>query len=55
VITIKFDDYPKSVKKTLRYIKQDASFNQLKSLEIILAKTIRLRKEALDKQQRIKK
>ncbi|MEH7475660.1 hypothetical protein V7158_28565 [Priestia megaterium] len=44
---ISIDDYPKSVKKTLRYIKQDAPLTKLKELEKILLKSIHNRKEAL--------
>lgn len=48
--TIKFDDYPKSIKKTLRYIKQDASLDQLKALEMILIKSIKIRKKTLERE-----
>ncbi|MHC5529876.1 hypothetical protein [Priestia megaterium] len=44
-----FDDYPKSLKKALRYIKQDASLSQLRNLERQLAKSIEIRKKALEK------
>ncbi|WP_185151428.1 hypothetical protein [Peribacillus simplex] len=45
----RFDDYPKSVKKALRYIKQDAPLAQLNHLETMLIKSIKNRKEALQK------
>ncbi|MGA4718485.1 hypothetical protein ACOZ9X_00635 [Fictibacillus nanhaiensis] len=37
------DSYPKSIKKVIRYIKQDAPLNQLRELEVVLAKTIKQR------------
>ncbi|MDT3763940.1 hypothetical protein [Priestia filamentosa] len=43
-----FDNYPKSVKKALRYIKQDAHLSQLKNLEEIFLQSINLRKKALE-------
>jgi hypothetical protein len=43
-----FDEYPKSIKKVVRYIKQDAPLDQLKELEIILAKTIQHRRNELN-------
>ena len=43
-----FDNYPKSVKKALRYIKQDAHLDQLKNLEKIFLQSINLRKKALE-------
>lgn len=43
------DNYPKSIKKALRYIKQDASLTQLESFEILLLKSISIRKKALEK------
>lgn len=43
------EDFPKSIKKTLRYIKQDASLIQLKSLEALLSKSIEIRKRALER------
>ncbi len=44
---ISLDDYPKSVKKTLRYIKQDVPLTKLNDLEEILLKSIHIRKAAL--------
>lgn len=44
---ISLDGYPKSIKKTLRYIKQDAPLSTLMELEKILLKSIHNRKEAL--------
>lgn len=36
----KFDELPKSIKKTIRYINQDASFEQLVYLKQYLNKVI---------------
>lgn len=35
-----FDQFPKSVKKTIRYIKQDAEYEQLLYLQKVINKTI---------------
>ncbi|MDH2363807.1 hypothetical protein [Priestia megaterium] len=43
------DNYPKSIKKALRYIKQEASLKQLESFENLLLKSISIRKKALEK------
>lgn len=43
-----FDNYPKSVKKALRYIKQDAHLAQLENLEKVFLQSINLRKKALE-------
>lgn len=43
------DNYPKSIKKVLRYIKQEATLAQLESLEIAIIKSINIRKAALRK------
>ena len=43
----KFDSYPKSLKKAIRYIKQDAPLTQLKELETIILKSINMRKKKL--------
>ncbi|MDQ0883006.1 hypothetical protein [Peribacillus sp. V2I11] len=40
-----FDDYPKSIKKALRYIQQDASLVLLNQLETSIIKSIKKRKE----------
>ncbi len=42
-----FDTLPKSVKKTVRYIKQDSTLEQLLYIQKILNQTIRARKEDL--------
>jgi hypothetical protein len=44
------DDYPKSIKKVVRYIKQEAPLDQLRDLELVLAKTIQQRKRKLSSQ-----
>ncbi|MGD6961097.1 hypothetical protein ACQCVB_02740 [Fictibacillus phosphorivorans] len=41
------DGYPKSIKKVIRYIKQDAPLDQLRELEVVLAKSIQQRKKKL--------
>lgn len=46
-----FDNYPKSVKKALRYIKQDAHLNQLKKLEEVFLQSIKLRKKVLEREK----
>ncbi|MDC7783884.1 hypothetical protein POL89_30985 [Priestia megaterium] len=51
----KFNDYPKSVKKTLRYIQQDASLIQLNNLEKTLLNSIKNRREALRKEGKCNK
>ncbi|MBA9025662.1 hypothetical protein HNP81_000945 [Peribacillus huizhouensis] len=43
----RFDDYPKSIKKAIRYIKQDAPLVQLPQLETVLFNSIKKRKEVL--------
>lgn len=42
-----FDSLPKSVKKTVRYIKQDSTFEQLLYIQKVINQTIRARKEDL--------
>ncbi|GAB1758465.1 hypothetical protein PMEGAS70_04720 [Priestia megaterium] len=42
-----FNSLPKSVKKTVRYIKQDSTLEQLLYIQKILNQTIRARKENL--------
>ncbi|MDR4925431.1 hypothetical protein [Peribacillus simplex] len=49
----KFDDYPKSLKKTLRYIKQDAPLAQLSHIETEVLNSIKNRKEALEKVKKV--
>ncbi|TWE04169.1 hypothetical protein FB545_1260 [Peribacillus frigoritolerans] len=48
----RFDDYPKTIKKALRYIQQDASLVLLNQLETSLIKSIKKRKEALKKKEK---
>ncbi|MGM0889310.1 MAG: hypothetical protein ACQEW5_20650 [Bacillota bacterium] len=48
----RFDDYPKSIKKALRYIQQDAPLVLLNQLETSLTKSIKKRKEALQKKEK---
>lgn len=42
-----FDTLPKAVKKTVRYIKQDSTLEQLTYIQSLINKTIHLRKESL--------
>ncbi len=48
----RFDDYPKSIKKALRYIHQDASLVLFNQLETSLTKSIKKRKETLQKKEK---
>ncbi|MFD4932107.1 hypothetical protein ACFWMS_25080 [Peribacillus butanolivorans] len=48
----RFDDYPKSIKKALRYIQQDAPLVLLHQLETSLTESIKKRKEALQKKEK---
>ncbi|WP_347939984.1 hypothetical protein AAEY33_19295 [Peribacillus simplex] len=48
----RFDDYPKSIKRALRYINQDANLIQLNQLEASLTKSIKKRKESLQKKEK---
>lgn len=48
----RFDDYPKSIKKALRYIQQDAPLILLDQLETSLSQSIKKRKEALQKKEK---
>ena len=41
------EDYPKSIKKAIRYIKQDASADQLKTISILIDAAIERRKSLL--------
>lgn len=43
----KFDTLPKAVKKTVRYIKQDSTLEQLFYIQKIINQTIKTRKENL--------
>ncbi|MCA1048629.1 hypothetical protein LCM14_02395 [Priestia aryabhattai] len=45
------ENYPKSIKKALRYIKQEASLEQLESLENSLLKSIKVRRKSLEKKK----
>lgn len=42
-----FDTLPKTVKKTVRYIKQDSTLEQLSYIQTLINSTINLRKEKL--------
>lgn len=42
-----FDTLPKTVKKTIRYIKQDSTLEQLSYIQTLINSTINLRKEKL--------
>lgn len=42
-----FDSLPKSFKKTARFIRQEASLEQLKGLEVLLSRVIYQRKQEL--------
>lgn len=48
-----FDTLPKSVKKAVRYIKQDSTLEQLMYIQKILNQTIRARKEDLGSDSRL--
>ncbi|WP_019534258.1 hypothetical protein [Paenibacillus ginsengihumi] len=43
----KFDEYPRSFKKTIRYIKQEATLEQLNGMEPLLLTIIQMRKKEL--------
>ncbi|MCQ6278904.1 hypothetical protein [Bacillus sp. EB600] len=43
-----FDNYPKSIKKAIRYIKQDAKKDELKEIKIMLERAIELRSVRID-------
>ncbi|WP_200868671.1 hypothetical protein [Bacillus cihuensis] len=43
----RFEDYPKSIKKAIRYIRQDAPLVQLPQLETVQFNSIKKRKEVL--------
>jgi hypothetical protein len=45
----KFDEYPKSFKKMVRYIRQEATLEQIRSMEALFVKTIENRLETLQK------
>lgn len=46
-----FDSLPKSFKKTARYIRQEASLEQLKGLEVLLSRVIYQRMQELTKRE----
>lgn len=48
-----FDSLPKSVKKTVRYIKQDSTLEQLMYIQKLLNQTIRARQEDLANDSRL--
>jgi hypothetical protein len=48
-----FDKLPKSLKKTIRYIKQDATLEQLKKFESYLVTTINERKLELKESSKL--
>ncbi|MFB3170650.1 hypothetical protein P5G62_026395 [Neobacillus sp. 179-C4.2 HS] len=41
-----FDQYPKSVKKAVRYIKQDAPINELMEIKRLIENAIRVRNQS---------
>ncbi|TMV47721.1 hypothetical protein FE783_19975 [Paenibacillus mesophilus] len=43
----KFDDYPKAFKKMVRYIRQEATIEQIRGMETIFTDTVAWRKLAL--------
>lgn len=43
----KFDDYPKAFKKIVRYIRQEATIEQIRGVETIFSDTVAVRKHAL--------
>ncbi|MDF2715910.1 MAG: hypothetical protein K0R28_2835 [Paenibacillus sp.] len=43
----KFDDYPKAFKKMVRYIRQEATIEQIRGMEIIFSDTVASRKHSL--------
>ncbi|MBN8433056.1 hypothetical protein JF536_02970 [Priestia flexa] len=43
-----FDALPKSLKKAMRYIRQDANLEQLQEIKILVNKTIDKRKNKLE-------
>ncbi|MCM3018691.1 hypothetical protein [Priestia megaterium] len=46
----KFNELPKSIKKTIRYINQDASISDLKIIEQLIGLAIDKRKKEIFKQ-----
>lgn len=42
-----FDELPKSIKKTIRYINQDASSDDLKKIEKLISQAIEQRKKKI--------
>ena len=43
----KFDDYPNAFKKMVRYIRQEATIEQIRGMEMIFTDTVALRKLVL--------
>lgn len=50
-----FESLPKSVKKALRYIHQDASLEQLQSIKILINKAVNRRRVELNKYTNVRK
>lgn len=46
------NQFPKSVKKAIRYIRQDASIEQLRNLEVYLSREIHKRTNDLKEQEK---
>ncbi len=44
----KFDDYPKAFKKMVRYIRQEATIEQIRGMENIFVDTVALRLQKLE-------
>lgn len=43
----KFDEYPKAFKKTVRYIRQEATIEQLRGMETIFVEMVAQRRQKL--------
>jgi hypothetical protein len=48
----KFDEYPRSFKKMVRYIRQEATLEQIRAMESLFVKTIENRLHNLQKTNR---
>lgn len=46
VLLKNFDQYPKSIKKAVRFIKQDATKEQLVEIKILIDNAIKIRKQS---------
>ncbi|RKN86183.1 hypothetical protein [Paenibacillus ginsengarvi] len=44
----RFDEYPKSFKKMVRFIRQEATIEQIRDMELIFADTVALRRRKLE-------